>query len=278
MLQGNIFLDFVLVTHGNWFLTGQPLTDFFPQHDAFRFIEFVKFTTWSGQVFAEDANRWLEKLRDAQCQGIRVQWIPSVNPLFSDRITVGLVGGGGRRFIETIYPRGSDLWEARWETRDRNHPERKIWNIHYRRIQKNNRCMSFREYDTEELSESLHRILQRAVSLTQRHGPGYGYWAKAFEKGLNCLAATEEPDLEGIALKNQLPLLEAKLLAAAQNAWVFGGMGSWNDIGFDGQDQKEYERISEELFPLLSDSLTAVVNRTCPSTYPKPKLPWWKFW
>lgn len=31
---------------------------------------------------------------------------------------------------------------------------------------------------------------------------------------------------------------DSKLIAAAQASWVFGGMGSLNDLGFDGDDQK----------------------------------------
>ncbi len=275
MLQGTLFLDFVLVTHGNWYLAGNPLLDFFPQHSAFRFVEFARFTTWSGQVFAEDVNAWFEKLKTASCQGIRVHWLPSANPQFSDRMTVGLVGGGGRRLIETIYPHGSDLWEAGWEVRDRNHPEQKIWNIHYRRMQKNSRPMVFHDIDIEKASRELCGILQRAVALTRKHE--LDFWRQAFETGLQNLEAMTEPDLEGIALQNQLSLPEAKLLAAAQSSWVFGGMGSWNDIGFDGQDQKEYESISNELFRLLRDALPSVVNRSCPKIE-KMKSPWWKFW
>ena len=46
------------------------------------------------------------------------------------------------------------------------------------------------------------------------------------------------------------PLPAAQLLGAAQSAWVFGGMGSWNDLGFEGEDQALYDRLSEELYRL----------------------------
>ena len=38
---------------------------------------------------------------------------------------------------------------------------------------------------------------------------------------------------------------------ACEAAWVFGGMGSWNDLGFQGEDQQTYERLSHRLFQLV---------------------------
>jgi hypothetical protein len=56
------------------------------------------------------------------------------------------------------------------------------------------------------------------------------------------------------------------LLDACQSAWVFGLMGSWNDIGFDGDDHQEYERVSDQLFSAIHEAIVAGVN----STYPQP--------
>jgi hypothetical protein len=47
------------------------------------------------------------------------------------------------------------------------------------------------------------------------------------------------------------------MLDAAQSAWVFGGMGSWNDLGFAGAEQKEYERVSKHLYAALTDAICA---------------------
>jgi hypothetical protein len=59
-----------------------------------------------------------------------------------------------------------------------------------------------------------------------------------------------------------MPLEAKQLLASAQAAWVFGGMGSWNDLGFDGNDQQEYTALSDELFLLLNQAIGATVNTT----------------
>jgi hypothetical protein len=53
------------------------------------------------------------------------------------------------------------------------------------------------------------------------------------------------------------------LLAAAEAAWVFGTMGSWNDIGFtDKSLQSEYDAISDRVFDLVVQSAVAAVNTT----------------
>ena len=55
---------------------------------------------------------------------------------------------------------------------------------------------------------------------------------------------------------------EARLLAAmAVKAWVFGGMGSWNDVYFGDQEAAaEYAAISRNLYSTLLRALVASVN------------------
>ncbi len=59
---------------------------------------------------------------------------------------------------------------------------------------------------------------------------------------------------------------------------VFGGMGSWNDIGFEGDDQVLYDRLSEDLYRLLNVAIVAAANASAsPIGKGEPK-PWWKVW
>jgi hypothetical protein len=46
---------------------------------------------------------------------------------------------------------------------------------------------------------------------------------------------------------------------ACQHAWVFGGMGSWNDVSFDAKPG-EYERVSEQLHRALLQGILAGAN------------------
>ncbi len=60
-----------------------------------------------------------------------------------------------------------------------------------------------------------------------------------------------------------LPPLAMRLLDACQSAWVFGGMGSWNDMAFDGEVQVEYDRTSKQLFLILNEVIQAAANASC---------------
>jgi hypothetical protein len=59
------------------------------------------------------------------------------------------------------------------------------------------------------------------------------------------------------------PELATCLLDACQSAWVFGGMGSWNDMSFEGGDQAEYDRVSERLFAVLNETIQIAANASC---------------
>ncbi|HEX2143770.1 MAG TPA: hypothetical protein VHG10_04585 [Glycomyces sp.] len=52
-----------------------------------------------------------------------------------------------------------------------------------------------------------------------------------------------------------------RLLAACDRASVFGGMGSWNDLGFpDPAEAEEYKAVSEALYAAVNTAYLAVAN------------------
>jgi hypothetical protein len=88
-------------------------------------------------------------------------------------------------------------------------------------------------------------------------------FAECFAKARLCLSADDPLALtfhKDFAPPGILPHNAAQMLAACQAAWVFGGMGSWNDQIFEGQDGKEYDRLSAALFGLLNESICAAAN------------------
>jgi hypothetical protein len=51
-----------------------------------------------------------------------------------------------------------------------------------------------------------------------------------------------------------------QLIEAAFNSWVFGGMGSWDDLAFSGDDQDEYQFLSQDLYDAICTSFVSAVN------------------
>jgi len=278
-MQGTIFQILVLVTHGNMVLSSLPVASFYPEHEAFRFDEFVRFvdferigSTWNEHLFADNPNDWLTKLKNQRYSGLRVNRISTDRKGLSDRMSVGFIGGGGRWLIEAVHPDGSDYWEAKWEVGDRGHFDRKIWRVTYMRIARHQKSSPAQTPTVDRLSTKMSRALQDAIAFSKRHQ--LDIFRAAFESGYSTLKAESESELNRISLKGQLPRPASRLLAASQAAWVFGGMGTWNDLCFDGDDQQQYEIISDNLFQLINLSIIATVNLSCPET----KKPFWRFW
>ena len=53
-----------------------------------------------------------------------------------------------------------------------------------------------------------------------------------------------------------------RLLKAAGRAWVFGAMGSWNDVGVDAALKPRYESASKVLFDALARAVLVSANST----------------
>lgn len=85
------------------------------------------------------------------------------------------------------------------------------------------------------------------------------HWCKWFASAIDTMQTGE---LEVQYLPSQGYSYEARrLIAGAAAAWVFGGMGSWNDIWFENKNlQSEYERVTEELYAAVSDGISTAVN------------------
>lgn len=92
-----------------------------------------------------------------------------------------------------------------------------------------------------------------------------GFFTQCFAEALDTLDSAGA-NLHGyhkdLAPAGYLPQHARTVLDACQKAWVFGEMGSWNDMGFDGADQVEYARVSDQLFQHLNEAISAGSNES----------------
>ena len=65
--------------------------------------------------------------------------------------------------------------------------------------------------------------------------------------------------------ENGYDLESRQLLAASSSAWVFGGMGSWNDMSFDGALKQQYDRVTSALYTAVVKAIVAATNIFNPS-------------
>jgi hypothetical protein len=260
-----------LTLHGNYFLqeANKPKSpDLLSLGNSFHFCEWVAFTELAvnGPVrnevaYAANPTEWYERLRGEGTKSLRMLYGASGGTQVADRMMVGFVGGGGRWLIEASGPGQAGYWESRWKVGDRTRADRKIWQVTYVRILSTNNAVKRESEDLEKLKSELKQVLEEILDFARAQN--VGGFTKAFESGLERLQS--QTPLEGLYVKDVAPegylsLAAAQLLGAAQAAWVFGGMGSWNDMGFEGQIQVRYEKVSEKLYQTLNRAIIAAAN------------------
>jgi hypothetical protein len=88
------------------------------------------------------------------------------------------------------------------------------------------------------------------------------YWSKHFRRCLLRLSLEPQPleDILELLLLNGLSVSAAQLVNAAMASDVFGGMGSWNDLAFDGPDDREYQALSNRLLQAMKAAFRAGIN------------------
>lgn len=270
-MQGTIAQIVALTVHGNSILqkasTAESL-EFQNTNSTFKFCESIKFIdvipgllTRRENVCAATPYDWFECLRKEKVHGLRVSYGPSGGRKIADRMLVGFVGGGGKWLIETCGPETSDYWKVRWQVGDRESKGKKIWRVSYFRVLRREPSGQGQQENLQKLKIQLSQCLEDIAPFSRSHN--LDWFTKAFESGIARLES--EAPLEGlfhedIAPTGFLSLQASQLLGSAGAAWGFGGMGSWNDQGFEGPAQARNEQLSEQLYQLLNRVIVAAAN------------------
>lgn len=287
-MQGTIIQIVALTIYGNAYLADYDIDEFFPENNAFKFCEYVRFVdleqTEAGHEespYAQDPIQWFARLQREGAEALRMIYQPSGGKQVgqqkvSDRMLVGFIGGGGRWLIEVQKGSRSDKWEGRWEIGDKDRKDQLIWRVRYGRIAAEQPPRPQMPIGAAGLKRLLGENLEALVEFATAHK--LDNFATAFNTGLAALNSSEPFNNAAcghFAPAGVLPLASSQLLAASQAAWVFGGMGSWNDLGFEGGDKATYERLSEDLYMLLNTAIVFAANSTASA---RPAKPWWKLW
>jgi len=267
-VQGPIAQTLSLAIHGNAFLRGYADAPFFPGNSTCQFCKDISFIVLQPGVrkpsevpFADTPDEWFAKQARQGARGHRVSWQSGGDPKMPDRMLVGFVGGGGHWRIDTLLADSSESWEGYWRVGDQKDPERRIWKVTYARIAWQQAAPGPQNLSLAAHVEGLEKLLAEISAFARRQSlTGF---AECFERGLRCLRSANprtEVFHKDLAPQGFLSLEAERLLATAQAAWVFGGMGSWNDLSFSGVEQQEYERLSESLYHALNAAAIDAAN------------------
>jgi hypothetical protein len=266
-LQAPIAQAVALTLAGNRFLRGGDVGAFWPDASVFQYCKRVAFVTLSGpdpspiaEPYADHPFVWMKKIQAEGISTLRLLYVPS-RGTERDREMVGFAGGGGRRFVATVKDDKADLWEARWAVGDRSDPAQKIWTVTYGRVATGFDIAEELQREPAAIRAELAATLADITRFADAQQ--LGNFAESFRAATERLASATP--LEGgwfdkLDDKDGLDLAARQLLGAAEAAWVFGAMGSWNDLSFKGELGETYNDLSNRLFALVNEATAAATN------------------
>jgi hypothetical protein len=262
-MNGELAQIICLVAYGNYYLSGGTID--FSSNSTFQFVSEVKFVQYkskfhaAGNEVARSVEDWFAFLRSQKVSrlwNIEFNWDRKD---LAEHIAVSF-SGGVPRAIQADIPKEFELWYPKWSTGGMD--KQKPWLIEYRGLQFSHshgipvQGLGLVKYKlAAAISKAQEFALQPEVAMEN--------FAEVFASALRMLDSSEpeaayHPDL--------LPpggySLEAKqVLAGATKAYIFGGMGSWNDMGFVDNDlNEEYEKVTQELFDAVKFSILVSTN------------------
>lgn len=272
-MNGHIACAVAIVCAGNQYLAGGDIDGFWPDAPVFNFLKQVEFRhpPASGNdaddypLAAGDPVEWFATL-NPWCRGLRLYNVkPTRGPHqqldVPDRMLAGFVGGGQRWLIEAAGEVESELWEPFQRLGDRNDPERRIWLCTHTLQGKAPRA----ELDTDAAALTLDgaaaRLRNALVEIeAYARAETIDIFADIFREAIAVIDAGRPTVDQGAMMRfTGFSDRQAALFEACSRAWVFGGMGSWNDIGGTGE---RYDAVSQALYEGIHDCITAVANST----------------
>ena len=146
------------------------------------------------------------------------------------------------------------MWESGWTTTRGARP----WKVYYLIVARDweqfaGSYLSLRGA-RRRLSNALINV--EAFAREQREN----YWAESFRKALETLDAPYPLEGSDFVPRGCFSLEAEQLFAAGLRSWVFGGMGSWNDLCFGGKTEEQYVQFSNELYDAMCQSLVVAIN------------------
>ena len=272
-MNGELAQAIALATHGTAWLRDPAArlpAALAMDSSTFQYLRSVEFTLeerrWLGprrlRATMPDVATWLERLRG---NGIERLWlvIPAVrgHRLGSHVIDAHMLAGfaGGAEWLLQGTGRSNELWSAAWEVGAPQAEDNRIWDVRYHGVVKA-RGRPPTEPPIEAAADSLRSALIDVREFAGAHD--LSPWTETFGEALDALEADapEIPyhrDMVPVAY----PRAAQRLLVAAAQSWVFGGMGSWNDLGFEDTSAKNrYQDLSRRLYSSMLAAFVAGVN------------------
>ena len=248
-----------LVAHGTAWLAGatgtvapDPLADTAPIRRSLRF-------DGGGQSSARD---WLLDLRQ---RGARRLWLVVAEGQSAlgapPRMLAGFANAG-RSSIVVDLGAAAEVWVGDWQVGAKpGAGQTAIWDVTYSSVLVGPMEEGVEPPEIGPAFDRLSAALTAAAELASSE-PSLGQWVDVFRTAMAAGAGNPASDAYERLLPERGFSDEARrLLAMAGWAWVFGGMGSWNDVVPEGEAARaRYDEVSEELYQAVLHAIEAATN------------------
>lgn len=258
-MNGELAQAVALVAHGNPALVrGDGLRGMESSNSTFQYVRSVTFEVerrLRGRVAVASVDDWVRALRRASIGRLSLIAGGAAPAAFANQGTWGVLGHGRER---------TSAWYARWGVNkdgvDPADPKPRLWEVTYG-LSASDGTVELGPPEVVATASLLREAVIEARSFASTHGlePFAAWFGDALSLGDS---PRPVPPYHGDMLPLSGYSLEARqLLAMATRSWVFGGMGSWNDVGFrDHAVQAQYDEITTRLYRAVLDGIRTATN------------------
>ena len=264
-MNGELAQIIFLVAYGNLFLNGGEAEKVdLSANSIFQYVSSIRFARYKsnqdtqGFEVANSVSDWfafLHSVKVTRLWNIAFGWQRQDIP----EHVAAAFSGGVPKAIQADIPNSFELWYPQWKTGGQSP---KPWLVEYRSLMFSN-SHTLPMPAMSMVKNQLRKAVSQAEKFAKRSDVNISNWANQFTNSLELL---ESPHPQIPFYSDLLPnigfSLDARqILAAAVQSYVFGGEGSWNDVGFKKPEvNKEHERITKELYAAVKFAITMASN------------------
>jgi hypothetical protein len=264
VVNGELANVIALALHGSAWLAEPSVTapNLDQQNSTFRYVSRAQFESpqsrWRHTDLVSSSQSWLASLARDRVTRLWLVIPEAIRGPLEPHVAAGFSNGGRWGLLAT--GKRSSVWIPRWEIVDGNASDNRIWSVRFIGSEVKAPTAPSRPQTGPALTSLITALVDirefaRDRSLT--------LWAGRFDDAID-RAEAESPAIPyhpDMAPQSRMTPEAIRLLAASSQSWVFGGMGSWNDLWLDDPSATEQlERVTRNLYRFMLQAFVAATN------------------